>query len=497
MDANKNTTNTVSINWKPDKKSDTPMYLQIVEYICNKISNGDWLIGSQLPSQRKLATLFEVNRSTIVTAMDELMSRGIIKSEFGGGTKIVSNTWSLLMSTQTPDWNKYIKAGLFQANTPTIQIINRLEFDNYIRLGTGELSPKLFPHEMMKTVLNRLSNHIYSLNYLEPLGLFELRQEISCRLAHYGINAPPSCILITSGSLQALQLISICMLKTGSTVFTEAPTYLKSLQVFQSAGMTLSGIPMDRNGIKYWMMDNSIQPMKKHLYNQLLYTIPTFQNPTGMLMSAERRDDLFQFCQNNRLPVIEDAAYSELWIDKEPPLSLKSLDTNGMVLYLGTVSKTLAPGLRIGWIVGPESVVERLGDAKMQVDYGASSLSQWVLTEFLKSGLYDTYLTELRAQLKTRRDNAIMALNEYFSDLAEWNIPSGGFYIWLKLKKDISIDRLFKEALKQRILLNPGNIYDFKQNQSLRISYSYEDCDTFRKSIHQLSNIIKKMLENN
>lgn len=495
MISNKSSANTVSINWKPDKKSVIPIYLQIINYICKKISSGDWLIGSHLPSQRALATLFEVNRSTIVTSMDELMSRGIIKSEFGGGTKIVSNTWSLIMSKQTPDWNKYVKAGLFQANIPTIQIINRLEFENYIRLGTGELSPELFPHDMMKTVLNKLSNSINSLNYLEPLGLLELRQALSIRLAKYGINAPPSCILITSGSLQALQLISICMLQKGSTVYTEAPTYLKSLQVFQSAGMTLSGIPMDNSGIKYWMMDDSIQSLKKHMYNQLLYTIPTFQNPTGTLMSQDRRKDLLQFCQNLQLPVIEDAAYSELWIDNEPPFSLKSMDTNGTVLYLGTVSKTLAPGLRIGWVVGPESVVERLGDTKMQVDYGASSLSQWVLKEFLESGLYDTYLMELRTRLKIRRDNAIIVLNECFSDIAEWNIPSGGFYIWVRLKKNISIDRLFKEALKQNILLNPGNIYDFTQNQSLRISYAYENCDIFKKSMYQLSTIIKSMIK--
>lgn len=483
----------VVIDWKPNKNLDKPIYLQIVEYVCNKISNGHWLIGSYLPSQRELSKLFEVNRSTIVSAMDELVSLGVIESSFGGGTKIISNTWSLLISKENLDWNKYVKSGLFKSNNSTIQTITKLEFKNYIRLGTGELSPNLFPHHMMNKIFNKLSTKTYSLNYTEPLGLIDLRIAISNRLKKLGINANPSSILITSGSLQALQLISISMIKKGSTVFTEDPSYLKSLEVFQSAGINLSGIPMDNEGIKYWDINNSLKTIDRNLYNCLLYTIPSFQNPTGTTMTIKRRKELFEFCKNHQLPVIEDCAYRELWIDEEPPLPLKSMDVNGMVLYVGTISKTLAPGLRIGWIIGPESIIERLGDVKMQLDYGASSLSQLVLTEFFESGLYDEHLTYLRKELKIRRDNAIESLNEYFKDLGTWNIPSGGFYIWLTLKNNISIDKLFKEALKEHILLNIGSIYSFKTNHSLRISYAYEDCLTFRKAVCKLSKIVKSI----
>lgn len=494
MTNTKKNINMVEIDWKPTKELNIPLYTQIVEYICNKISNGHWLIGSYIPSQRSLAKIFNVNRSTIVSAMDELMSLGIIESSFGGGTKIVSNTWSLLMSKENLDWNRYVKSGTFKSNIPTIQTINKLEFQNYIRLGTGELSPDLFPHDMMKEVFSKVADKLHSLNYLEPSGLLELRRALSNRLKKQGINASPSSIFITSGSLQALQLISICMLQKGSTIFTEAPTYLKSLQIFQSVGMNLSGVPMDNEGIQYWMINNKLHYKNKDLHNHLLYTIPTFQNPTGKLMSEDRRKDLFEFCQKYRLPVIEDSAYSELWFHDEPPLPLKSMDTNGMVLYLGTISKTLAPGLRIGWVVGPESVIKRLSDVKMQTDYGASSISQWILTEFLESGSYDKYLITLRKELKIRRDNALDALNKYFSDIATWNIPSGGFYIWLTFKKNISTEKLFKESLKYNILLNIGSIYDFTTNNSLRISYSYESCSIFNEAIHTLSKIIREKL---
>lgn len=480
----------INTDWKPDRSSGIPLYEQIVKYVCRKVSSGEWTAGMKMPSQRELAQQWNVNRSTVVTAMDELASYGIFESSFGGGTKIAGNTWSVLMSEQGPDWNRYISSGEFKANQSTIQIINKLEFDDYIRLGTGEPDPRLFPAGMMKEIMNELSENITSLNYLEPLGLQRLRDALAVRLREEGIDVPPSCILITSGSLQALQLISIGMLKRGSTVFAEAPSYLKSLQVFQSAGMNIEGIPMDEEGIKFRLIEDKIKRFNRIDYDHLLYTIPTFQNPTGILMSENRRSELFDFCRGHGMPIIEDTAYSQIWFGRKPPLSLKARDENGLVLYLGTLSKSLAPGLRIGWIVGPESVVQRLGDIKMQTDYGASSLSQWVAARFLETGFYDSYLLEYREEMKKRRDSALKAMEKYMTGKADWNCPDGGFYIWTTIKGSISTDQLFKKALKKKILLNPGNIYDFSANRSLRISYAYEDEVTFEKAIKEIADMI-------
>jgi GntR family transcriptional regulator of abcA and norABC len=394
------------------------------------------------------------------------------------------------MSTAPPDWGKYLRAGTFQENVPTIQVINKLEFkEGIIRLGTGELSPDLFPAEMMRSIYGRLPDRIPSLNYLGSLGLLELRQALSKKLKKQGIDADPSCILITSGSLQALQLISVCMLKPGSVVYTEAPSYLKSLQVFPSAGMKLSGIPMDRDGILYW----NIAAEGRSLENSLLYTIPTYHNPTGTVMSDARRQELFRFCTNNRLPIIEDNAYGELWLEDEPPIPLKAMDRNGMILYLGTISKTLAPGLRIGWLAGPESVVERLGDVKMQIDYGASSLSQWALAELLSSGLYDEYLISLRRKLKLRRDFVLSLLDKHFQNIAQWDVPKGSFYIWLRLMVDVPADQLFQRMLEHQILINPGNVYDFEKNHAIRLSYSYAKEEELEYGIEMLARTIRRM----
>lgn len=476
----------LQITWKPNKTSSVPIYRQIVQYICDKIANGEWTIGSRLPSQRTLATIFEVNRSTITTAIEELTSYGIISGKSGAGTRIVSNTWSLMLPTK-PGWKKLISSGYFQENNRRLQQINQLEFvPNIVRLGTGELDPRLFPKKMWTEVLQKMSTEITSLGYVEPLGIMELRQAIVEHMRQFGINVVTKNVLITSGSLQALQLIASCMLEEGSTVFAEAPTYLKSLQMFQSAGLNLKGIPMDHDGLEYWQISKQLQLTE----SSILYTIPTNQNPTGITMSEVRRHKLMDFCIKNRLPIIEDGAYQELCFDDEKTIPLKSIDDNEMVLYVGSASKTLAPGLRIGWVIASEPVIQRLGDAKMQMDYGASSLSQLAFAEFLKSGKYEKYLHKLKSVLKKRRDNALKILRQSFQDIAIWNEPIGGFYIWLTFNEDVEVDGLFERALDKGILLNPGDIYDFKHNRSLRLSFAYVTEEEFTSAMQKLRRMI-------
>ena len=479
-------TRPIQINWQPNKNDSIPVYRQIVQYVCDKVASGEWPIGSRLPSQRFLAESFKVNRSTISTAIDELTSYGIISGKHGAGTQIVSNTWSLMLPSKS-NWKKLISAGSFQENNRRLQQINRLEFDpDMIRLGTGELDPRLFPQEMWMKIMQKLSTEITSLGYAEPLGILKLRQAIAKHMQKLGVDVSPKNILITSGALQGLQLIASCMLKEGSTVFTEAPTYLKSLQMFQSVGLNLDGIPMDQDGLEYWRIEKELKKNE----SSVLYTIPTNQNPTGITMPNLRRQELIEFCTKNRLPIIEDGVYQELCFDDDKILPLKAIDDNEMVMYIGSASKTLAPGLRIGWVIAAEPIIQRLGDAKMQMDYGASSLSQLVFSEFLSSGMYDQYLKNLKQTLKKRRDNALVTLEKYFKDIATWDDPVGGFYIWLTFNDGIEVDDLVDKAIEEKILLNPGDIYDFKRNRSLRLSFAYVTCEEFEKAIEKLLMII-------
>lgn len=477
----------ININWKPDKSSDVTITNQIVEYFKDKILSGKWTIGSVVPNQRLLAEKFEVNRSTIAAAMGELKADGLVTSNGKSGTKVANGMLNYLASYQ-PDWNGYIDYGIHAPNYKTIKTINDTEFDSdYIRLSSGEASPELFPVEILKKVVAEVANDINALGYECPNGSLYLREQLSIYLKKQGIDAKPESILIVSGALQAIQLISMGLLQYGSTVFIEKPSYLYSLQILKTLGMRKCGIEMDKEGIIASKIPHNIRKNKL----SLLYTIPNFQNPTGILMSQRRREELLKTCQESKIPIVEDDVYRELWIDEEPIHSLKSLDVSGNVIYIGSISKSLSPGLRIGWVVAPEPVINRLSDIKMQMDYGSSSLSQLVVAKFLEQGYYEEHMKVMRSKLKKRRDKALSLLELYFSDLADWDKPKGGFYIWIKLRKKISMTRLFEDACSKGILLYPGYLYESSSNDYFRISYSYANDVEMEKGIKVLSQIIK------
>lgn len=480
----------LTTSWKPDKKSKIPVYKQIISFVREKIARGEWPVGTKIPSQRSLTERFEVNRSTVTYALEELIADGILEGNCRSGTKVVNNTWNMLSHTASPDWNFYIKAGMQRPNLTLIQKINQTEFEpDIIRLGTGELSPQLLSNDEIKQILNALQGKMHSFCSQEPKGLLFLRQQLSIYLQKFGIDVSPSSILIVSGALQALHLLSIGLLLKNSTVYLEKPSYLNSLNVFQSLRIKLQGLPLDDQGLKV----ETVQSINCEDQGSLLYTVPTFHNPTGAVMSNDRRKELLSICQSKRLPIVEDDAYSELWFDERPPLPLKAFDKNGLVLYMGSTSKVLGSGLRIGWVVGPEPVINRLADIKMQTDYGSSSIAQWVIAEALASGFYAGHLEQLRDQLRERKNMTMHCLNEFYSDLATWHIPKGGFYVWLRLNAPIETNLLFNSALNEGILINPGSLYYPNTNCYIRISFSYAAPSELYEGLYRLSCILKNL----
>ena len=381
---------------------------------------------------------------------------------------------------------EYIRSGIMHSNSEYIQMINRLEFEpDFLRLGTGELSPRVLPEEYLNRALMKLSRHGMFPSYAHPLGLPELRQEISRRLSRLHIEAEPENILITNGALQALQLIASGLTFKGTVLYTESPSYINSLNMYRSAGVQIKELPMDSEGILPWMI--------KKNENGILFTIPTFQNPSGGVMSEKRRKEILEVSRNYRLPIIEDDIFRELWLENEPPRPVKSYDREGNVIYIGSISKCISPGLRVGWVVAPQSVIERLADIKMQTDYGVSTISQQLAAELFESGLFDKGMAEVRKNLRKSRDHLLGLLEQYFQDLAEWNRPSGGMFIWLRLKGKISSGRLFGEALKEKLLLLPGIVYGNRYDSYLRLNYGYLSEEEETDAIRRLSLLVRKM----
>lgn len=447
---------------KPKLKSDI-----VADWIKDQIKLGKWgPAGAKIPSQRVLADHFSVNRSTVVTALEQLKKDGIIEGVLGKGTIIANDTWSLLASLP--------RSKETQPSHPAETGI--------IDLSKGELAEDVFPDGYLNDVLSRLSGKIHSLGYEDRGGYEPLREAVAGYMTRQGTPISPSSILIVSGAMQGLQLIASGLMEQGASVFLEEPSYLYSIHTFQSLGMSLTGIEMDANGLMLEDLQSKWRPNQPHA----LYTIPCFHNPTGIMMSNSRRKEVLSFCATHRLPIIEDDVYRELWLDSPPPPSLKSMDTNGNVLYIGSLSKTLSPGLRIGWVAGAEPVIERLSTLKMQADYGTSSLSQRVAAEWLEEGLYEHHLEYVRKELLKRRLEASASLERHLSSLADWQIPNGGFFIWLKLKQDISIKELYAEAANEGILFHPGSIYTEGTSRSIRLSYGYAGPAQFEEGIRRL-----------
>lgn len=459
------------------------------DYIKGKIRNGEWTAGSRLPAQRDLAATLGVNRSTVVAALDELKAQGLIEGKMGSATKVAQNIWQTLTSS-TPHWNEFVEWSLHPPSDPIVKKINEAETNHhFLHLSKGEIGPELHPKKELSQAFKNAGEKISYYGYGDGRGSLSLRKALSKHLSARGVSASPESILIVSGSLQALQLISLGVLQSGSTVFLEKPSYLYSIHVFRSMGMKLKGIPVDDNGLSTDDLRN--EPLQKS--KSIIYTNPTFHNPTGTVMPLERRKELLRVCNEFHLPVIEDDIYRDLWFEKEAPPTIKSLDTQGHVLYMGSFSKTIDPGLRIGWLVGPEEVIGRLADIRMQMDYGTSRVSQEIAEHMLTSGLYDAHMDRTRKTLLEKRNYLLLLLNMHLKEKADWEVPEGGFFIWVHFKRPINIKHLFAEAYKKQVLINPISIYQDTTGESIRLSFAYPSYQQMDKGIEILKEIIDSM----
>lgn len=472
--------------WRVDRTSGKQLHLQIREYILQQVQSDEWKIGQKIPTQRALSEHLNVNRSTVAAAIDELTAEGVLEGKTKRGTIVKSSSW-LDLSKKNLDWQFYIRSGV---QKPSQYFVKRLyelgHTPGIIKLSSAKPAPGIYQEGLTKLVSQTFTDEKIPLGYEEPLGYYPLRVQLSNYLKTAGITASPKQILITSGAIQALHLISASLLYPGSTILTESPSYLFSIGVFQTAKIKPYGIPMDDEGI----LINRVLKARHQTNASALYTIPNFQNPTGILMSESRKESLLQNCTKEGLPILEDDIYRELYFD-DAPTTLKSKDETDSVIFIGSLSKSLTPGFRLGWIVASEEVVDRLADTKMQVDYGTSSLSQVIAEKMLSTGFYQRTLFDFRVEMKKRRDHLLRDLETHLSEYATWNKPVGGFFVWLKINKNISMKVVFDDLVEKGVLICPGVIYHHDAGQFIRISYSNASYEELTEAILILSAVIK------
>ncbi|NIK76568.1 DNA-binding transcriptional MocR family regulator [Paenibacillus castaneae] len=477
--------------WKPDRSMKIPLYQQIADNMEQRISYGEFPPGSLLPSERKLAEQLEVNRSTIILAYEELRAAGIIESRSGGGTRVSKHKWGATPK-HTPNWNRYVKGGNFLPSVPFLRRIREALQQNQslIDFASGELSSDLSPNKEIKLILNEhpFTEH---LGYDNPQGYMPLRKALVQFLNDYrDIHTTASSILITSGSQQSLYLITQCLLAPGDAVAIEDPSYCYSLPMFQSAGLRLFRLPVDDKGIQ----PKDIIALYKKNRIKMIFINPNFHNPTGTCMDQERRNQLLEAAGSLGIPIVEDDPFSLTSYNGLPPRPLKSDDEHGSIIHIGSLSKTIASGLRIGWMVAPHSVVSRLADARLQMDFGLSVVPQRIATQFLQSPYVEPHLDRLRMNLLFKRDLLIEALRKELPDLVTFTIPEGGLHLWCRIIPEVNESRLLEECIRRGVVYVPGSVYGSDADY-VRFTFARAKAEEINIGISKFAEALRSILD--
>ena len=484
-----------------DRDGRTPLYLQIRDQLREMILDGTLSEGNRLPPERKMATALGVNRTTVVNAYRELAADGLVEGHVGRGTTVCRPP---LSTPQPPNhltayplvWNEYFVRRPEGSRDPLLRdLMALLTRADTISFAAGVPAPELYPLDDFRQAMTHVLNTAGQ-TLLQPCpveGYYPLRQTIARRMARRGATVRAENILILTGSQQGLDLIARAFLRAGDEVVVEAPSYLGALQIFSAAGVRLLGVPLDGEGMRLDVLENILIRYRP----KLIYTLPTFQNPSGCTMTPRRRLRLLELARRHRVPIVEDDPYGELHYTSQAPSPLLALDQNGYVIYLSTFSKILFPGLRLGWVAAPRPVIERLSQIKQLADLHCSTLVQGAVHEFCQRGELDKHLDRVRDLYRQRRDAMLVALTEYAPTGLEWEEPQGGFNLWCRLPSGLKARQLMAEAAAKRVALVPGEVFypDGGGQEEMRLNFSCPPVSQIEEGIQRLGVALTALLK--
>ncbi|ACK91566.1 PLP-dependent aminotransferase family protein [Bacillus cereus] len=468
------------------KESNIPYYKQIYMQIVERIQSGMLSHGDSLPSLRSMAEDLQINLLTVRKAYKHLEKKEYIRIEQGKGAYIHKHVKK--DSKQIPyKWQQ----------TKTINVMRSQYAMNqhrkYYDFSQAILYPRLLPNPFLADEMHKILNKdkMILATYGPVQGDYELRVEIANYLnEHQKLVTDPSQLLITSGAQQGIDLIAQTLLKPGDIVLVESPCYSAALDIFINKGAQIIPVSLDNHGVRSDLIDDICQSKNP----VLLYTNPTFQNPTGTVMSKERRMELIELAELYEFFIIEDDSFGEIYFeDAIVPPPIKNFDTNGHVLYIKGFSKTLAPGLRIASLIADGPIFAWLYAVKGSMDIGSPLLTQKALLPFLRAERMKHHLEKLRTALQIRRDITI----DMLSPLKEiqFEIPDGGFNLWITLPNSIDPFTLLQKANEVDVSFLPGTaclLHNDINNNQFRISYSMLNEKDMLIGLEKLHDTIRK-----
>jgi len=439
-----------------DSGGKLPAYVQIRNQLREQILRGDLPADTLLPPERALAQSLGVSRTTVVNAYGELKAEGLVAGHVGRGTVVVGGAaW---MDAQPVAWPVHFSGlghRIARYAQPTELLSVRLSSHPVaISLALGLPDPTLLSPERLQlaweAVLDRFG--ATAVGACPVQGTQAVREVIAARARERGVTADPESVVVVNGSQHGLDLLLRLLAEPGDAVLVEIPTYFGALQCFQSWGVRIIGVPVDENGMDV----GRVELLLARYRPRFIYTVPTYQNPTGATMSPERRERLLALAQRYQVPIVEDDPFGDLYFDEPPPPPIKALDSHGHVLYLGTFSKNLAPGLRVGWLVAPRPVVERATLLNGIAELHPNTVGQHIVVEFARRGWLDEQIAQARAVYGTRCRVMDAALHRHRIPGLRWTAPEGGLFLWLQLPEQVNAEDLLAETAQQGVVFLPG-----------------------------------------
>ena len=365
-----------------------------------------------------------------------------------------------------------------------------------IGFGGGLTAPELFPAAEFTEALRRVLERrpAVALQYGPTEGLAELREVVAARLRRRGIECTAADVLITTGSQQALDLVASALVDRGAPLLLEAPTYVGALQAFRGCDPEFVSFSTDGKGMcvdeaRAWLGRNRGGA-------SLLYTIPSFQNPSGVTMSSRRRARLLDLMNEHGVPVVEDDPYGELVFEGEVPRALRAMPGGEDVVYVGTFSKVLTPGIRLGYVVAPRPLLERLILLKQGRDLHTDGLAQCMVAEYCTSFGLDEHIEQLKVAYRGRRDAMLDALETSMPEGVVWTRPSGGMFLWVTLPDELAARELLGAALEAGVSFVPGTAFhaDGGGAHSLRLNFTSSSLYQIAKGVGILGGLVRDRL---
>lgn len=479
-----------------DHEDGTPLYQQIENFLRQGIVAGNLAAGTRLPAVRQLAGALQVNRITVESAYARLEADGLIAGRQGSGTYIlaVGPRGTVQEGNEREIWPLWQQGPLARVRKENFNDLEKL-VDSHpqpINFGGGIGDPHLLSFKDFGQSIQKIIRRqgVNGCTYGDPRGFAPLRATISQILASQGLQTTPDRILITTGSQQAIMLVAQLLLRPGDVVITENPTYSGALDIFRSLDVDPVGIDLDDDGM---MVDNLEDLLRQH-HPKLLYTIPNFQNPTGVSMSSQRRRQLLELAGRYNVPVLEDDYVGDLRYEGCARPALKALDRNGMVIYVSTFSKMLMPDLRIGFLVADGPVYDALLKRKCLSDLATSNLLQRSLDDYLSVGRYQAHLRRSCRIYRKRRDAMLKAIEEHLPHEVRLTSPKGGFYIWLQLPQEIEAEELFRRSCREGVgyaLGHQSAVDGCLARVFLRLNFAYQPEAEIEEGIRRLGRVLK------